>query len=104
MDWALEEVHTFTPNLILDNKVVVNTPYKQGLTYGTRGDYLTSLGFSSHFISNAFVNNMIPYVSTTSNLGGNSFIALSANTPGRHNIGHELAYAPSVTYIRGRHS
>jgi Carboxypeptidase regulatory-like domain/TonB dependent receptor len=103
MRFGLEEIHTFTPNLILDNRVAVNT-YKQGLTYGTRGNYLSDLGFSSNFKNNVFVNNMIPYVSTTSNLGGNSFIALSANTPGRHNIGHQLAYQPSVTYIRGRHS
>ncbi len=103
MTFALEEIHTFTPNLILDNKAVVQT-YKQGLTFGTRGDYLNQLGFSSNFTSNAFVKNMIPYTSTTSNLGGNSFIALSANTPGRHNYPHELAYQPSVTYIRGRHS
>jgi hypothetical protein len=77
MRFALEEVHTFTPNLILDNRVAVNT-YKQGLTFGTRGNYLGPLGFSSNFNNNVFVNNMIPYTSTTSNLGGNSFIALSS--------------------------
>ena len=103
MQFALDETHTFTPNLLLDNRVIVST-YKQGLTYGTRGNYLGQLGFSQNLINNVFTKNMIPYTTTTQNLGGNAFIPLSYSTPGRRNVAHELAYQPSITYIRGQHS
>ncbi len=103
LQFALDEVHTFSPNLLLDNKAIVST-YKQGLTYGTRGNYLSQLGFSQNLINNATIKNMIPYITATSNLGGSGFVPLSYNTPGRRNISHEVAYEPSLTYIRGRHS
>ncbi len=103
MQFALDEIHTFSPNLILDNRAIVST-YKQGLNYGTRGNYLSQLGFSQNLINNVFTKNMIPYITTTSNLGGNSFVPLSYSTPGRRNVSHELAYQPSVTYVRGRHT
>ncbi|HZL27782.1 MAG TPA: TonB-dependent receptor [Acidobacteriaceae bacterium] len=105
LQFALEEIHTFSPNLIMNNKAIVST-YKQGLTYGTRGDYLSQLGFSANFISQAFTKNMIPNVTASSNLGpsSNSVPSLSSSTPGRRNIAHEAAYEPDVTYIRGRHT
>ena len=105
LQFALEEIHTFSPNLIMNNKAIVST-YKQGLTYGTRGDYLNQLGFSSNFVSQAFTKNMIPNVTASSNLGPNSssFPSLSSSTPGRRNIAHEAAYEPDLTYIRGRHT
>lgn len=101
--YSIEEIHTFSANLILDNKAILST-YKQGLQYGTRGDYLNQLGFSSNFISNAYISNMIPYVSATSNLGAKDFIPLSWTSPGRRNVAHNLSYEPSATYIHGRHT
>ena len=103
LQFALEEIHTFSSNFIMNNKAVVST-YKQSLLYGTRGDYLNQLGFSSNFVSQAFTKNMIPYVAPTSNLGGAAFTPLSFTTPGRRNIAHEVAYEPDVTYVLGRHT
>ena len=103
LQFALEEVHTFSPNFIMSNKAIVST-YKQSLLYGTRGDYLNQLGFSSNFVNQAFTKNMIPYIAPTSNLGGAAFTPLSFTTPGRRNIAHELAYEPDVTYVLGRHT
>lgn len=101
--YAIEEIHTFSPNFIMDNKAILST-YKQGLVYGTRGDYLSQLGFSQHFISNSFQQSMIPYVAATSNQGGNAFIPLSWTTPGRRNVAHEVAYEPDITLVHGRHT
>ncbi len=104
MQFALEEIHTFSPNLIMNNKAIVST-YKQGLTFGTRGNYLSQLGFSQNFINNSFQQSMIPYVTATANQpGAAAFIPLSSTTPGRRNVAHELAYEPDMTYIHGRHT
>ncbi len=89
--------------LLLDNKAIVST-YKQGLTYGTRGNYLSQLGFSQNLINNSKIQNMIPYITASSNLGGSQFVPLSYNTPGRRSISHEVSYEPSLTYVRGKHS
>jgi hypothetical protein len=101
--YAVEEIHTFSPNFIMNNKAILST-YKQGLNFGTRGNYLSDLGFSQNFISNSFQQSMIPYVTSSSNQGGNAFIPLSSTTPGRRNIAHELAYEPDVTYVHGKHT
>ncbi len=103
LQFAIEEIHTFSPSFIMNNKAIVST-YKQGLIYGTRGNYLSQLGFSQNFINQAFTQNMIPYVAASSNLGGNAFTPLSFTTPGRRNIAHEVAYEPDVTLVRGRHT
>lgn len=103
MQFALDEIHTFTPNLLLDNKVVVQT-YKQGLSFGARGNFLGPLGFSQHLISNSVTPDLFPYIQASSNLGGNAFLSLGNAQPSRHNISHELAYQPSLTYTHGHHT
>ncbi len=103
LQFALEEIHTFTPNLLLDNKAIVST-YKQGLSFGARGNYLSALGFSQHLISNEVTPNIFPYIQASSNLGGNAFVNLGNPQPARRNISHEVAYEPSLTYIRGHHT
>ncbi len=101
--FSLDEVHTFSPNLLLDNKAVVQT-YKQGLTFGARGSFLGPLGFASHLINNEVTPNLFPLITASSNLGGNGFVQLGNSQPGRRNISHEVAYQPSVTYIHGHHT
>lgn len=103
LQFALEEIHTFSPNLILDNKVIVST-YKQGLSFGARGNFLGPLGFSQHLINNSVTPNLFPYIQASSNLGGNSFVNLGNPQPARRNISHELGYQPSVTYVHGHHT
>ena len=103
LQFALEEIHTFSPNLILDNKAIVST-YKQGLSFGSRGNFLSALGFSQHLINNEVTPNIFPYIQASSNLGGNAFVNLGNPQPARRNISHEVAYEPSLTYIRGHHT
>jgi len=103
LQFAAEEVHTFTPNLILDNKVIVST-YKQGLSFGSRGNFLSALGFSQHLIQNEVTPYIFPYIQVSSNLGGNAFVNLGNAQPARHNFSHELAYDPSLAYVRGHHT
>jgi hypothetical protein len=105
LQFAGEEVHTFTPNLVLDNKVIVST-YKQGLGFGSRGGFLSALGFSSHLITqqNTVTPNIFPYITASSNLGGASFVNLGNPQLKRRNVSHEIAYAPSLTYVHGHHT
>ncbi len=103
LQFALEEIHTFSPNLILDNKAIVST-YKQGLSFGARGNFLSALGFSQHLINGEVTPNIFPYIQASSNLGGNSFVNLGNPQPARRNISHEIAYEPSMTYIHGHHT
>jgi hypothetical protein len=98
--FALDEIHTFSSNFILDNKVSVLTQ-QQGLIPGTgqtRGDFLPGLNFSQHFIDNTFRHDMIPHTSS------DGYIDLGNGGPGSYNNAHSLAYQPSVTFIRGRHT
>ncbi|HEV2646831.1 MAG TPA: TonB-dependent receptor [Acidobacteriaceae bacterium] len=98
--FALEEVHTFSPNMILDNKVSVLTQ-QQGLIPGTgqtRGNFLPGLNFSQHFIANAFRTDMIPHTSAS------GYVDLGNGGPGSYNDAHSLIYQPSITLIHGRHS
>ena len=103
LQFAVEEIHTFSPNLILDNKAILST-YKQGLAFGARGSFLSALGFSQHLIANEVTPNLFPYIQATSNLGGNSFVNLGNPQPARRNISHEIAYEPSLTYVHGHHT
>jgi hypothetical protein len=103
LQFSLEEIHTFSPNLILDNKAILST-YKQGLAFGARGNFLGALGFSQHLINNEVTPNIFPYIQANSNLGGNSFVNLGNAQPQRRNISHEVAYAPSLTYVHGHHT
>jgi hypothetical protein len=98
LTFALDEVHTFSANLILDNKVTVLNS-KLGLLSGTAGSFLPSLGFSQHF-QNAQENipQLFPQVT------GTGYIDLGVSGPGNYQIAHNLAYQPSVTFVRGRHT
>jgi hypothetical protein len=96
-NYAIDEIHTFSPNLILDNKLTLLNG-KQGSFSGSRDpNILTELGMSQHYITNAFYTNIFPSISTGGaiNLGGG---------PKGYSISHVLGYQPSFTYIRGRHT
>ena len=96
-NFAIDEIHTFSPNLILDNKVTLLNG-KQGLHSGSQNpNILSLLNLSQHYISNAMWLNVFPSISTSGeiNLGGG---------PPGYTISHNLAYQPSMTYIRGRHT
>ncbi len=97
LTFALEETHTFSPNLILDNKVGVMTE-EQGQTYGTPGNFLTPLGFSSHFSSGTYVKNQFPSAAAS------GYIGLGSTGLGGFNVVHNLSYQPSFTLVRGRHT
>ncbi len=98
--FALDEVHTFSPTIILDNKISILTQ-QQGLIPGTgqtRGNFLPGLGFSQHFQDNVFRHDMIPDIQSS------GYIELGNGGPGSYNDAHTLAYQPSVTLVRGRHT
>ena len=99
-NFALDEIHTFSPNLVLDNKVVVLNE-KQG--YNQTGTYdptiLSQLGFSQHYISNTQWGNIFPSVANSST----GYIGIGGSTPG-FTIVHNLAYQPSATWVHGRHT
>ncbi len=99
-DFALEEIHTFSPNLILDNKVVLLNE-KQGSYSGSLDPgILSQLGFSSHYVANAMFQNIFPSISVSNPFG---LIGFGGGPPG-YNILHNLSYQPSVTFVRGRHT
>ena len=95
--YAIEEIHTFSPNLVLDNKLTGGTE-EQGANQGVRGFDLTSLGFSQHYISNIFVTNQFP------NINLNGYPSFSNGGTGGAADSHNLGYQPSITFIHGRHT
>ncbi len=103
--YAIEEIHTFSPNLILDNKLTGGTE-AQGITSGSTGFDLTSLGFSQNYISNILVNNQFPSITATGVQGSNTtnFLGLAPGGTGGYSAAHNLGYQPSATYIHGRHT
>jgi len=103
--YAVEEIHTFSPNLILDNKLTVGTQ-AQGITSGSTGFNLTQLGFSQHYISNILINNQFPNITATGVQGSSTtdFLGLAPGGTGGYSAVHNLGYQPSATFSRGRHT
>ena len=100
-NFAIDEIHTFSPTLILDNKVTVLSEL-QGTHYGSlTPGILSTLNLSQHYIQNAFYNNIFPNITVSNNPFG--LISLGG-TPKNYNISHNLAYQPSITFVRGRHT
>jgi hypothetical protein len=100
LNFALDEVHTFSATFILDNKVSVLNE-RQGVGIGSRDpNVLSTLGLSQHYISNAMWKNIFPSLTVKSPF---SLIGLGGSPTGS-NLSHNLAYQPSITLIRGRHS
>ncbi len=102
--YAIEEIHTFSPNLILDNKLTGGTQ-KQGINFGLAGFNLASLGFTPDYISNVLIQNRFPNISASGVQGTNTtdFLHFAPNGQGYSAV-HNLGYQPSVTYNRGRHT
>jgi hypothetical protein len=99
-NYAIDEIHTFSPNFILDNKVTLLNG-KQGLFSGSRNpNILSLLNMSQHYIQNAFYTNIFPSISVSNPFG---LIGIGGG-PAGYSISHNLAYQPSFTYIRGRHT
>jgi hypothetical protein len=99
-NFALDEIHTFSPNLILDNKVTLLNEL-QGTHYGSRiPGILSTLNLSQHYIQNAFYTDVFPSISV-----GNPFNLIGfGGTPKNYNISHNLAYQPSVTFVHDKHT
>jgi hypothetical protein len=99
-NFAIDEIHTFSPNLIVDNKVtLLNTV--QGAAQGSRNSsVLSQLNLSSDYIGNSMWPNIFPSISDSNPW---TQIPLGGGPPG-YTIAHNLAYQPSITYIRGRHT
>ena len=95
--YALEEIHTFTPNLVLDFKAVATT-YVQINLGGAQGFDQTTLGFPASTVSqyNGF-NNYFPSI-------GLSGYSTLGNSGGNISPAHSLAMLPTLTWIKGRHS
>lgn len=99
-NFAIDEIHTFSPNLILDNKLTLLNE-KQGQFSGSRDpNILSELGLSQHYVNNAFFTNIFPSISVSN---PNSLINLGGG-PAGYSIVHNLAYQPSFTLSRGRHT
>ena len=96
--YAIDEVHTFSPTFILDNKVNVSN-LKLGLLSGVAGNFAGPLGFSSHYQS-----DLVGIPSFFPNITGTGYVDFSAGNPGNYTINHVLSYQPSITIIRGRHT
>ncbi len=100
-NFGLDEIHTFSPNLILDNKVtVLNEKQGYNITGNVDPNILPGLGFSQHYISNAMFTNIFPALTFNGNQG---YIGLGGS-PAGFTIVHNLAYQPSVTLVHGRHT
>jgi len=95
--YAIDEIHTFSPNLILDNKLTGGTE-EQGITSGSTGLSLAQLGFSQHFISNAFITNRFP------NVNPNGYLNFAPGGTSGASDAHNLGYQPSMTLVHGRHT
>jgi hypothetical protein len=105
--YAIDEIHTFSPNLILDNKLTGGTE-EQGINFGGAGGVgfsLASLGFFKHYISSILIQDRFPNVSLSGVQAANttSFLTLGPTTRGYSAV-HNLGYQPSVTLNRGRHT
>ncbi|WP_263367557.1 TonB-dependent receptor domain-containing protein [Edaphobacter bradus] len=95
--FATEEVHTFTPNLVLDFKAVVTTFIQINLG-GAQGFDQTSLGLPSSLVSQySGFNNYFP------SLDIDSFASMG-NQGGNISPAYALAMNPTLTWIKGRHS
>jgi len=95
--YAIDEIHTFSPNLILDNKLTGGTE-EQGISSGSTGLSLAQLGFSQHFISNAFITNRFP------NVNPNGYLNFAPGGTSGASDAHNLGYQPSMTLVHGRHT
>ncbi|HZL28143.1 MAG TPA: hypothetical protein VFC39_16595 [Acidobacteriaceae bacterium] len=96
-NYAIDEIHTFSPNFIIDNKVTLLNEL-QGTHYGSRdSSILSQLKLSQHYMDNAFFHDVFPSVSFNDEIG-------LGGTPANSNISHNLAYQPSMTLSRGRHT
>lgn len=102
--YGIEEIHTFSPNLILDNKLTGGTQ-KQGINFGLAGFNLGSLGFTQQYISSILVQDRFPNISLTGVQAPNTtdFLHFSPNGQGYSAV-HNLGYQPSVTYVHGHHT
>ncbi len=106
-NYSLEEIHTFSPNMILDNKLTLLNE-RQNRSYGiSTPGILATLGFSQNYQSNSNHPNYFPAININDNpgvieLGPGS--TTNSNPPNSNNIYHLLAYQPSITYLHGRHS
>ncbi len=96
--FATEDVHTFTPNLILDFKAVVTTFIQINLG-GAQGFDQTTLGLPQSLVSQYNgLNNYFPSISF------NSTFASMGNTGGNISPAYALAINPSITWIKGKHT
>jgi hypothetical protein len=95
--FATEEVHTFTPSLVLDFKAAVTTFIQINLG-GAQGFDQTTLGWAQSLVSqyNGF-NNYFPNIS----LGG---FATMGNSGGNISPAYALVMNPTLTWIKGKHS
>ncbi|HEV2644842.1 MAG TPA: TonB-dependent receptor [Acidobacteriaceae bacterium] len=99
-NFAIDEIHTFSPNLILDNKISLLNE-KQGAGNGSRiPGVLNLLDMSQHYIQNAAYTNIFPSVTAKNPF---DMIALGGSVT-NNNISHNLAYQPTFTYVHGRHT
>ncbi len=96
--FAIDEIHTFSPTFILDNKANVDN-LKLGLLNGVFGNFAGPLGFSSNYQNELIgIPNLFPNITNT------GYVDLGVGGPGNYQINHVLAYQPSITLVRGRHT
>jgi hypothetical protein len=99
-NFAIEEIHTFSPKLLLDNKLTLLSEI-QGTYYGSRDTkVLSALEMSQHYIDNAAFTDIFPTISTSNPFG----LIGMGGTPGTYSIAHNLAYQPSITWVGSRHT
>src|ERR1035437_3840267 len=96
--FAIDEIHTFSPTFILDNKANVDN-LKLGLLNGVFGNFASPLGSSTNY-----QNQLIGIPALFPNITGTGYVDLGVGGPGNYQINHVLAYQPSITLIRGRHT
>jgi hypothetical protein len=94
----LEELHTFSANTIMDNKIVAMTEVQGTWSHNKYPGIMAALGFSSHFLSNTQFGDYFPGISTS------GFDGMSASGLGTVTNVHTLAYQPSVAHIMSRHT
>ena len=99
-NFALDEIHTFSPNLILDNKITLLNEKQGSFTRSRDPNVLQGLSLSQHYINNAFFTDIFPSISVSNPYG---LIALGGG-PAGYSIDHNLSYQPSITLSRGRHT
>jgi len=95
---ALEEIHTFSPTTILDNKLSIQTV----VNATRRGRYGAGiqnfLNLSQNYLSNISFPDHFPYVTAS------GFLGFGDGSVGNGQNSHTLAYQPSLTHIAGRHT